>query len=157
MLRAVLQTSENTDSSAARHADWPTVHSVAGSLNYGDRDTFQKYLEANFPGRLKKLDGDLQFRQRTGGFEFKKLEESTATRLTCIVKERSSDQFARAVLEVEDAPPHRVADFTLRGIPAPAEFIYDPCTGMKELARGAILIDNSRFAALSVSEHTVSR
>lgn len=92
------------------------------AFNSGDKDTFKKYLEINFPGRLNRLDGDLNFRQRTGGFEVKQLEESTALRLICVVKERSSDQFARAVFEVDEAPPHRVADFTLRGIPTPAEF-----------------------------------
>jgi CubicO group peptidase (beta-lactamase class C family) len=64
----------------------------------------------------------LDFRQQTGGFEFKKAEESAPTRFSCLVKERNSDQFARAVMEVEAAEPHRIAKMDLRAIPRPADF-----------------------------------
>lgn len=103
------------------------------AFNTGDKDTMRKYLEANFPGRLNKLDEDVRFRQGTGGFDFKKVEDSKPLRLVSIVKEKNSDQFARATLEVEDAPPHRVADFDLRAIPTPAEF---------EVARGPEVADS---------------
>jgi D-alanyl-D-alanine carboxypeptidase len=97
------------------------------AFNSGDKDTMRKYLEANFPGRLNKLDEDVRFRQGTGGFDFKKVEDSKPLRLISIVKEKNSDQFARATFDVEDAPPHRVTDFDLRAIPTPTEF---------EVARG---------------------
>ena len=96
---------------------------LLAAFNTGDRETMKKYLEANYPGRLNKLDDDLKFRAGTGGFDFKKVEESKPLKLTGIVKERSSNQFARATLEVEDALPHRVSDFNLQAIPTPAEFV----------------------------------
>ncbi|HXN77082.1 MAG TPA: hypothetical protein VN876_10620, partial [Gemmatimonadaceae bacterium] len=103
------------------------------AFNTGDKETMRKYLEANFPGRLNKLDEDLRFREGTGGFDLKKVEDSKPLRLISIVKEKNSDQFARATLEVEDAPPHRVTDFDLRAIPAPPEF---------EVARGPEVADS---------------
>jgi D-alanyl-D-alanine carboxypeptidase len=106
---------------------------LLAAFNTGDKDTMRKYLEVNFPGRLNKLDEDLRFRQGTGGFDFKKVEESKPLRLISIVKEKNSDQFARATLEVEDAPAHRVTDFDVRAIPTPPEF---------EVARGPEVADS---------------
>jgi len=103
------------------------------AFNSGDKDTMRKYLEANFPARLNKLDEDLRFREGTGGFDFKKAENSEPLRLVSILKEKNSDQFARATFNVEDAPPHRVTDFDLRAIPTPAEF---------EVARGPEVADS---------------
>jgi D-alanyl-D-alanine carboxypeptidase len=80
-----------------------------------------KYFEANFPERVKNIDQTLNFRQRTGGFEFSKADESTPTRFTGIVKERISGQLARFVIEVEAAPPHRIMDFGLEAIPPHSE------------------------------------
>jgi CubicO group peptidase (beta-lactamase class C family) len=92
------------------------------AFNSGDRTTMQRFLEKNNPPRLKELDDVLHFRRQTGGFEFKKAEESTPTRFSCLVKERNSDQFAKAVMEVDAAEPHRIAKMDLRAIPRPAEF-----------------------------------
>lgn len=58
----------------------------------------------------------------TGGFEFKKAEESTATKFTGVLKERDSDTFARFALEVEAAELHQIKSMDLRQIPIPKEF-----------------------------------
>ena len=92
------------------------------AFNSGDRAILLKFFEKNFPSRVKDLDNELGFRDQTGGFEFKKAEESTATRFSCLVQERNSDQFARAVIEVEAAEPHRITSLDLRAIPRPPEF-----------------------------------
>jgi D-alanyl-D-alanine carboxypeptidase len=106
---------------------------LLAAFNSGDKAVMKKYLEVNFPDRLNKLDEDLRFRQGTGGFELKKVEDSKPLRLISIVKEKNSDQFARATLEVEDAPAHRVTDFDVRAIPTPSEF---------EVARGPEVADS---------------
>src|SRR6478752_6415935 len=98
------------------------LRQLLAAFNTGDKDTMRKYLEVNFPARLTKLDDDLRFREVTGGFDLRKVEDSKPLRLISIVKEKSSDQFARATLEVEDAPPHRVTDFNLQAIATPPEF-----------------------------------
>jgi D-alanyl-D-alanine carboxypeptidase len=106
---------------------------LLAAFNSGDKDTMRKYLEVNFPDRLKRLDDDLKFREGTGGFDFKKVEDSKPLRLISIVKEKNSDQFARATLAVEEAQPHRITDFDLRAIPTPTEF---------EVSRGPEVADS---------------
>jgi len=92
------------------------------AFNASDRAKLLEFLQNNNPPRPGDLDGELGFRRMTGGFEFKKTEESTGTRFAGILKERDSDTFARFALEVEAAEPHRVTKFDLMQIPAPAEF-----------------------------------
>ncbi len=92
------------------------------AFNSGDRAKLLEFLQKNNPSRAGDIDGELGFRRMTGGFEFKKAEESTATKFTGIVKERDSDTFARFAMEVEAAEPHRIKGLDLRQIPIPAEF-----------------------------------
>ena len=99
------------------------MRGLAGDLfNRGDRDNYGDFLQKNFSSRLQSLDQQLGFRQMTGGFDLRKVEESTPTKLVALVQERLSDQFARLTLEVESAEPHRIANLDLRAIPRPAEF-----------------------------------
>ena len=92
------------------------------AFNSGDRAPLQRFFEKHQPSRVAELDRELQFREMTGGFEFEKAEGSTPTRFSCLVKERGSDQFARATIEVEAAEPHHIAQMDLRAIPRPPEF-----------------------------------
>jgi D-alanyl-D-alanine carboxypeptidase len=103
----------------------PAAHQFAAWLsafNSGDRATLLRYLEQNFPVRASHVDAELGFRRQTGGFDFKKVEESTPTRFAGLVQERDSDQFARFELEVEPTPAHRITRFDLRAIPRPPGF-----------------------------------
>ena len=68
------------------------------AFNSGDRAILRQFFEKNYPARLKDLDDEMGFRGETGGFEFQKAEESSATHFSCIVKERNSEQLARAYL-----------------------------------------------------------
>jgi CubicO group peptidase (beta-lactamase class C family) len=105
--------------------DTPPAHQFAAWLtafNASDRGKLLEFLQNNNPSRAGDIDGELGFRRMTGGFEFRKTEQSTATRFAGIVKERESDTFARFALEVEAAEPHRVTKFDLEQIPIPAEF-----------------------------------
>lgn len=91
-------------------------------FNRGNREAYSDFLKKNFPSRTERLDQDMDFRERTGGFDVRKVETSTATELVVVVQERASDQVARLTLEAEAAEPHRIASLQLRAIPAPAEF-----------------------------------
>ena len=105
--------------------DTPAAHQFAAWLeafNSGDRSKVLAFLEKNNPKRINKIDGEMEFRRMTGGFEFKKAEESTPMRFTGIVKERASETFAHFAMEVESAEPHPISSFDLRQIPIPAEF-----------------------------------
>lgn len=105
--------------------DTPAGHQAAGWLaafNRGDKDAFREFLQKNFPSRLERLEGAMEFRQATGGFDLKKVEESTPTKVVALVQERNSDQMARMTLEVESAEPHQISKMELQAVPRPAEF-----------------------------------
>jgi D-alanyl-D-alanine carboxypeptidase len=90
------------------------------AFNSGDRTRIVKFLETNFPSI--KLDTEMNFRERTGGFELRSLEQATDTTLTGLVQERGSDQFGRFTMVVEADEPHVIARFGINAIPRPADF-----------------------------------
>ncbi len=92
------------------------------AFNQGQPAAYGQFLQRNFPSRAKDLDRDVGFRSQTGGFDFRKVEESQLLRLTGLVQERDSDQFARFSLEVEPQPPYRIVRLDLRAIPRPPDF-----------------------------------
>jgi hypothetical protein len=91
-------------------------------FNRGNREAYSEFLQKNFPSRVQRLDQHMDLRQRTGGFDVRKVETSTATEFVALVQERSSDQFVRLTLEVEATEPHHIIRMELQAIPAPAEF-----------------------------------
>jgi len=92
------------------------------AFNRGDREAYREFLKTNFPSRAEDLAQEWDFHEQTGGFELKKIEEFTATKVVALVQERGSDQFGRLALEVESAEPHRITHMDVRAIPRPAEF-----------------------------------
>ena len=91
-------------------------------FNAGDADKYKEFVRNNFPSRAQRADQDAGFREMTGGFELRKVEESTPTKTVALVQERLSDQFARLTLEVEPAEPHRITRLSMNVVPRPAEF-----------------------------------
>jgi CubicO group peptidase (beta-lactamase class C family) len=113
------QPPQTPDTPAGRQfAHWLDV------FNRGQRDEIQKFIKENDPEA--RIDRQMDFRRRTGGFDLKKIEESAPQKLTGIVKERDSDNLARFTLEVDPAPPHQFSLFSIELIspspegPAPA-------------------------------------
>lgn len=105
--------------------DSPAAHQFSAWLeafNRGDRDAYREFLQKNYPSALEHLARYTDFREMTGGFDFKKVEESTPDKLTALVQERASDQMARLTLEVDPADGHQIKTLDLRAIPRPAEF-----------------------------------
>ena len=74
------------------------------AFNSGEREQIEKFRNQYAKPEEHPVDVILDFRQRTGGFELKKIEESGDARLGGLVQERDSDQFARFTIEVEPAP-----------------------------------------------------
>ena len=89
------------------------------NFNRGDRDAFRAFLEKNYPSAVERLERSMDFRQRTGGFDFRKLEDSTPTKVVVVVQEHDSDQFARMTVEVEEVEPHHITSVGLQAIPRP--------------------------------------
>ena len=92
------------------------------AFNRGDRAAYTQFVQKSFPARTQAIDRDVDFRAVTGGFDIRKIEDSTPAKLTALVQERDSDQFARLVIEVDAAEPHPIASLSVRAIPRPAEF-----------------------------------
>ena len=90
------------------------------AFNSGDRERIRQFLETNYPSVT--VDAQLNFRDRTGGFDFRKIEEGTTTTLTGLVQERNSDQFARFTLVVDATEPYKITRLGLGAIPRPPEF-----------------------------------
>ncbi len=92
------------------------------AFNAGEAEKYKEFLTKNFPARLERLARHMDLRGVTGGFELKKIEESTPTKLVALAQERISDQFVRMTVEVNAAAPYQMTRLDLQGIPRPAEF-----------------------------------
>jgi CubicO group peptidase (beta-lactamase class C family) len=116
------------------------------AFNSGDRAQYRRFLENNFPTRVSDLNQDMDFRARTGGFEFRKLEQGSATRASGLVQERDSDQFARFTLEVESAEPHHIVSLSLMAIPHPAAFPIPRLTQSEAIGAVKALVEKDAAA-----------
>ena len=92
------------------------------AFNSGNRDSLHRFYEQHYPSAVGRVEQMLNFRERTGGFNFMKVSESAPNRITAYVKERASDQFAMATLDVDSAPPYHITALQLNAIERPAEF-----------------------------------
>lgn len=113
---------------AASHgqiADTPAGHQLAAWLaafNGGARDSLRAFYQQHYPSGVGRIDQMLNFRERTGGFEFVKVKESTPTRIVAYVQERASDQFAEVTLDVDSTPSHQISGLRANAIERPPAF-----------------------------------
>ncbi len=106
-------------------SDTAAAHQLSNWLaafNSGDRAIFLAFLQKNYPARAGDIDGEMGFREQTGGFDLKQAGDCADTKCSAILKERDSEQFARIVVDVDPAEPHAIQGIELRAIPHPAEF-----------------------------------
>ena len=92
------------------------------AFNSGDREKLHDFLQKNLPDRAQHMDQEMGFRAMTGGFDLKKVEESTPLKLVALVQEHNSDQMARLTFELDSSEPPHIASLDLQAIPRPAEF-----------------------------------
>lgn len=92
------------------------------AFDSGDRQTLKAFMQRYEPQRLPQLDGEMQFRAMTGGFDLRKIEKSAPDSITALVQEHLSDQFARLTFQVQSKPPYRITGGSLDAIPRPAQF-----------------------------------
>jgi len=96
----------------------------------------------------------MELRQENGGYELKKIEESTPTKIVALVQERLSDRFVRLSVEVEASEPHTMTRLDLQGIPRPAEFALpqlsegELITALRKNLNEAVAADRFSGAAL---------
>src|SRR5262245_62447221 len=58
------------------------------AINSGDRDTLQAFMDKSMPGR--PVEQGLAIRSRSGGYDAKKVDESSDTRIGVVVQERGA-------------------------------------------------------------------
>lgn len=111
------------------------------TFNSGDREKFQKFYDHYKNPSEHKVDQELQFFHRTGGFTLKKIEESTLTKFSALVQEKNSDQFVQLDIEVEANPPYFITQLNVNAVPTPVEFKIERMTEDKAIAAMQIKID----------------
>jgi CubicO group peptidase (beta-lactamase class C family) len=105
--------------------DTPAAHQFAAWLaafDSADSAAFGAFVRQSYPSDSDRLAQNLSFRDRTGGFDLKKLDESTATHCSVLVQERESDQFARIDIDVDSVAPYHIQRIGFRPVSRPAEF-----------------------------------
>ena len=130
LLAAILSTTLLTDQGLGRPQDKsnapPELPSTpAGNVfaewlsvfNSGDAERIGKFQADHSDPGHHNVQRDLDLRERTGGFELKRIETSTTTEITAVVKEKNSTNLARVTLETSFADPTRITNFGLRLIP----------------------------------------
>jgi CubicO group peptidase (beta-lactamase class C family) len=124
----------------------PAGHQCAAwleSFNRGDANAHREFLQKNSPERLTHLDREMEFRQRTGGFDVKKVQESASTKIVVMVQERLSDQFALLTMEVQAEQPHAITRIEVSAIPRPAEFFLPHLSGNQLVAAAKKYIEKA--------------
>src|SRR5438552_3577717 len=99
LVLAVTGATEDTPA-AGQLASWLTA------FNSADRATILAYHDRYFPYSaashdVADVETELDLSRGTGGFDVRKIEQFTATRLMAYLKERRRPQFARVSLEVD--------------------------------------------------------
>jgi hypothetical protein len=117
----------NAEASASETPSARQFASWLAAFNSRDREQLLAYHQKNFPYEaasrdVADIDREFDLSTGTGGFELKQSESATTT-FNAILKERRSDQFAHAAMEVAAAEPHRVVHFQIHPIPTPDEFL----------------------------------
>jgi hypothetical protein len=105
--------------------DTPAGHTFKEWLeafNSGDRERMDAYFRKYQPE--VSADSQMSFRNMTGGFELLRIEGSERLHIEFVVKERNSKTRAVGGLDVKDADPAVVANFTLLAI-APGASLAD--------------------------------
>ena len=112
---ALPQTDRLTTSAGRQFQRWIEI------FNRADRAELGQFLKENFPSDPMTLDEELAFREQSGGFDLKKIDESSETRVSGIVQGRDTGNFVRFVVEVEPGEPHRITALSLRRAPRPSD------------------------------------
>jgi len=97
------------------------------SFNTGDRATMLEFFEANGLGGL--TDQSLSIYANTGGYDVRRVQESSDTRLTVLAQARAgAQQFVAIVVNVDAAEPHRMLGIRINAAQPPPDLAPPPLT-----------------------------
>jgi len=89
------------------------------AINSGDQTTMQQFIDKSMPGR--GVEQSLAIREQTGGFDVKKVEEATDTRVVVLAQERTLQRFVRITMNVSTEEPYTVRGVAIQPTEPPAE------------------------------------
>jgi D-alanyl-D-alanine carboxypeptidase len=122
-------------------------------FNAGDSSAIRKMHETKFtdsagmPPVDARVDADTRLRIGSGGFELRKIAESSMNRIVAIMTEKSTGRWARIELETDPQEPHRIRSFRPQLIAPPA----DSESNSKPVAKAANVIDEIRKRMQEIS------
>jgi D-alanyl-D-alanine carboxypeptidase len=138
----------------------PAGRQLAGWLAAYDStnwDAYLKFLQTNFATPPGGGFQDPALRDRTGGYDLKKIELESSTKVTALVQERAGDGFARLTLEVEPGEPHRIVKLEANLMERPAEFALPHMSDQQLVAALRMRLRNEaaadRFAGAVLVAH----
>jgi CubicO group peptidase (beta-lactamase class C family) len=111
-----------------------------------DWNAYLSFAQKNFATPPEPMLQNYDFRDLTGGFHLKKIEAETALQVIAVVQEKSSDQMARVVVEVEPAEPHRIVKLHPQPLPAPHLNEKELIARTREYVRE--LVSSDKFAGV---------
>jgi hypothetical protein len=115
------------------------------AFNSGDRATMQQFFDNSMT--FGRLDQDMAMRNQTGGYDVKKVEESSETRVVVLAQERGSGkQFVRIAMNVAAAEPYHVAGLRFQPAQPPPE-LAPPKMSAEEAAAARLGPPFRQFAA----------
>jgi CubicO group peptidase (beta-lactamase class C family) len=127
-------------SEARQPASRRLLNSWLAAFNSGDRRRYDAFLRTHYPARVQFLDYELRFSEWTGGFDLRRVDRVTATRVSGWVEERDWDQPARFELTVSARKPQRIVSFALMALAPPREFSIARLPEGEALARADALM-----------------
>jgi CubicO group peptidase (beta-lactamase class C family) len=86
-----------------------------------DRVTIQQFVESSMP--LLSVDQVLANRNRTGGYDVKRVEDSADTRIVVLAQQRATEQFVRIILNVAAAEPNRITSIQIQAVRPPSDLV----------------------------------
>ncbi len=92
-----------------------TLHAWLEAFNSGDRAKIESYVHTFDP--KQSVESIMAFRNQTGGFELLAIEHSEPLLIKFRVKERASSTVGIGSIQVRDAQPATVENFSLRAVP----------------------------------------
>lgn len=105
------------------------------ALNQGDAATYSSFMQASDPAAAVPPEAFIGFRRQVGGFDLIRIDAATQTRLTALMKQRTSDSFATLVIEVDPGAPHQVRRAGLDRRDRPADIAAPDRVSDQELVR----------------------
>jgi hypothetical protein len=128
------------------------------AFNIGDKDQIIDFIKTNYSGNAllqrpaeERAATYIRLRQDTGGFDVKRVIDSTDHSITVLVQARKTEEWYRIVCPVELVSPHNIVAVVFKLIPRPEEF-----GGGRRYNDQQIAAELERYVSKLANEHMFS-